>query len=237
MSVRISKVKHRSSSSDEVPFLLRHDQRFKDNRILQAIVILYAIVWIVLAFHPKDRMEWLLEQILVVVFIGVFVVSYLFFQFTNFSYLLIALFLTVHTYGAHYSYENSPVDHWLQGMGYPRGGSDRLAHLFFGFLMVLPTYEFFCRAAKIRRGWSYLISILTIAGAGSLYEVGEMYVAFLAPLVGKKFVGDRGDRWDSYHDMELQIYGAILMVAIVFLVKFIRRKLAEDKVELPNKPS
>mgnify|MGYP001617576920 CR=1 FL=1 len=41
---------------------------FGQNMLLQALVVLYVLIWIPLAFSPFDRFAWMLENVLVVLF-------------------------------------------------------------------------------------------------------------------------------------------------------------------------
>ena len=45
--------------------------KFADNRFLQILLGCYTILWILLAIHPVDRGDWLLENLLVFVTIVV----------------------------------------------------------------------------------------------------------------------------------------------------------------------
>ena len=45
--------------------------KFTDNRFLQILLGCYTILWILLAIHPVDRGDWLLENLLVFVTIVV----------------------------------------------------------------------------------------------------------------------------------------------------------------------
>ncbi|HAF25301.1 MAG TPA: DUF2238 domain-containing protein, partial [Blastocatellia bacterium] len=87
--------------------------RFRENRFLQIIVACYALLWILLAIHPLDRGDWFLENLLVFATAAVLVPTYRRFQFSNFSYLLIVMFLAVHAIGAHYTYAKVPAGFWL----------------------------------------------------------------------------------------------------------------------------
>lgn len=71
------------------------------------MIVVFVLVWGVLAFNPEDRKDWLLENALLVLFVGVLALFYRIFAFSNISYLLIALFLLLHAVGAHYAYHKN----------------------------------------------------------------------------------------------------------------------------------
>src|SRR5947208_5574927 len=91
-----------------------HPPRFSDNRFLQIVASCYLIVWVVLAIRPLDRGDWFLENLLVFSAVIVLGTTYRKFQFSNQSYLLLAIFLALHAIGAHYTYAKVPIGFWLR---------------------------------------------------------------------------------------------------------------------------
>src|SRR5437899_869835 len=49
---------------------------FWKNRFLQILIGIYLVIWIVLAIHPLDRKDWLLENLLVFASTGVLAFTY-----------------------------------------------------------------------------------------------------------------------------------------------------------------
>ncbi|MGE5760861.1 MAG: DUF2238 domain-containing protein, partial [Gemmatimonadota bacterium] len=76
------------------------EARFRRRRLLQGLALWYGLAWIVLAIRPLDRHDWLLENILVALVVELLVGSYRAFPLSDLSYLLIAVFLTLHAIGA-----------------------------------------------------------------------------------------------------------------------------------------
>lgn len=78
--------------------------------------LLYIFVpyWLAWAFRPVDRKDWLLENILLALFIGLLLTTYRSFPLSNISYTLIFVFFCLHTIGAHYTYSLVPYDRWFQ---------------------------------------------------------------------------------------------------------------------------
>jgi len=74
-----------------------------NRRLVQGLSLWYGLFWIWLAIEPVDRRDWLLENLLSLTLVAVLVLTYRRYQFSRLSYWLIALFLTLHAVGAHYT--------------------------------------------------------------------------------------------------------------------------------------
>ena len=72
------------------------------------LAILFFAYWMVLAIEPRDRADWLLENLLAIVFAAVLVASFKRLPLSGISYTTIFLFLCLHTLGAHYTYAEVP---------------------------------------------------------------------------------------------------------------------------------
>ena len=49
---------------------------FRDNRLLQGLLLWLGIFWIVTALDPLDRRDWFLENLLVFAYAAVLILSY-----------------------------------------------------------------------------------------------------------------------------------------------------------------
>jgi putative membrane protein len=135
------------------------------NRLLQVLLGGYFLVWIVLAISPVDRQDWLLENILTLVWVTLLILTYRRFQFSDLSYLLIILFMILHAIGAHYTYSKVSLGFWLQRvMDLDRNHYDRLVHFAFGLLLAYPAYELVLCRARARHGWALVLAGWTIVG-------------------------------------------------------------------------
>src|SRR5688572_8275259 len=104
-------------------------QPFASNRSLHGILAAYSIVFIVTALTADDRLTWVLENILVVLGVGVLAWTHRRFAFSNVSYLLIALYLCLHAVGANTGYMHAPAGEWLRdAFGLSRNPYDRVIH-------------------------------------------------------------------------------------------------------------
>src|SRR5438045_9533487 len=106
----------------------------RKNRYLHVLSIAFGIYWLAWAIHPKYFTNWIVENTLLVLFVAFLVVTRKRFPLSNVSYTLIAIFLALHTIGAHYSYSAVPSYDWCKALfGRPlhagrRNIYDPLAH-------------------------------------------------------------------------------------------------------------
>ncbi|NHN33837.1 DUF2238 domain-containing protein [Paenibacillus sp. S3N08] len=176
----------------------------------------YALLWAILSVEPYSRFNWLLENLLIFVAVLVAAGTYYRFAFSNLSYLLTLIFMGLHTVGAHYSYNTTPLDTWLHELfHFQRNGYDRIVHFSYGLLLAYPIKELVARTIMLRAKWAYVFAPVIVLASGAFYELIEMWVALIvAPEIGTLFLGTQGDPWDTQHDMELALYGAVLAMLI-----------------------
>src|SRR5687767_6991798 len=74
------------------------------NRWLQAYIIFFFSIWMSTLLGTSDINNWLLENTLVFLFLGFLILSYNTYQFSDLSYLLICVYLSLHVYGSKYTY-------------------------------------------------------------------------------------------------------------------------------------
>lgn len=192
---------------------------FSSNPKLQAIVAWLALFWIVTAVNPLHPDDWLLENLLVFLAAIVLVVSYRWFQFSNLSYAMFAVFLSLHLAGAHYTYSETPLGFWLQDwFGLQRNHYDRIVHLSFGLLLAFPLREELLRQPRVKRSWSYFLAVAMVLALSAIYEVIEGAAALtINPELGTAFLGTQGDEWDSQKDTFLAFLGAVIAMALTYI--------------------
>jgi putative membrane protein len=193
---------------------------FRSNRWLHGIIIGFAFFWMSMAVAPYNRFDWVLENLLIWFALLVLIITYRWYSLHNVSYLLVALFLSLHTLGAHYSYSIAPLDEVLKAVfGFRRDNYDRIVHFSFGLLLAYPVREFMLRVMQIKDNWAYFQAAMVIVAAGAFYELIEMWVAMIvAPDIGSMFLGSQGDPWDAQHDIEMALYGAVIAMLITYLI-------------------
>jgi putative membrane protein len=194
------------------------NSNFRDNRFLQWLLMWVFGFWAFMAISPFDRQDWLLENLLVFLFVGLLAATYRNFAFSNLSYGLVGVFLTLHLIGAHYTYAETPFGFWLQeALGLSRNHYDRIVHFLFGLLLAFPLRELLIRVAGTRPGWSYLLVVMCVLGFSGFYEALEGIVAMIvSPELGSAYLGTQGDEWDAQKDTALAFAGSVIAMVIVW---------------------
>ncbi|MDZ4722537.1 MAG: DUF2238 domain-containing protein [candidate division Zixibacteria bacterium] len=193
------------------------------------LLFLFAVWWLVWAVEPWHFSDWLLENILTFLFLPLLILTKESFRFSNLSYGVIFVFLSLHTVGSHYTYAEVPYEQWTEMLGFSLNGLfgftrnhfDRLVHFLFGLLMVYPVRELFVRVAETKGAWSYYFPIELVMSLSMLYEIVEWGIAVLfGGDLGQAYLGTQGDIWDAHKDMGLATLGACIAMAIVAAVNW-----------------
>ena len=74
------------------------------------LAILFSITFVALGINPVDRDVWIVEVIPIVITFLILVTTFNKFRFSNYSYMLMALWMFWHTVGGHYTFANVPFD-------------------------------------------------------------------------------------------------------------------------------
>jgi putative membrane protein len=203
---------------------------FRKNRLLQVLLAWYVVLWVLLAVRPLYRQDWFLENLLVIPFFILLVTTYRFFPFSNMSYLLITLFMSLHAVGAHYTYAEVPFGFWLKGVfSFSRNHFDRIVHFAFGLLMAYPARELFFRIAHSRGFWAYYLPIAMVLAFSGMFEMIEMIAALIvSPELGDAYLGTQGDSWDAQKDMLAATVGAVIAMAMTSVLRNIFKRKRKD---------
>jgi len=198
---------------------------FRQNRFLQGVLVAYALIWLLAAWKPLYPHDWLMENLLVFVTVPALAITYRRFPLSDLSYLLIALFLSLHAIGAHYTYSNVPFGFSLKDAWHlSRNPFDRLVHLSFGLLLAYPVREVFLRVAKTRGFWNYYLPLDVVLAFSAVFELFEMAAALLtSPELGDAYLGTQGDVFDAQKDMLMAGIGAVVAMSVTWVM---RRRLA-----------
>jgi putative membrane protein len=202
--------------------VLRHD------RVCLVLLLVFLVVWGLLAVAPYDRGDWLLENLLTMVFVPLIVVSYWLVRFSLVSYAFIFLFLCLHSLGAHYTYAEVPYDAWSeaylgfsvdQALGWSRNNFDRCVHFSYGLLIAYPVREIFFRVANARGFWGYFLPLDLVMSSSMIFELIEWVVAEnVGGDLGMAYLGTQGDVWDAHKDMALASLGALIAMGATLAV-------------------
>jgi putative membrane protein len=132
----------------------------------------------------------------------------------------IVLFFVLHTIGGRYTYTNVPYDAWTRALsgqalsemfGWSRNHYDRLVHLGYGLLAILPVYEALQRHAGLRPRLSLYIAVESVLAVSALYEIFEWLLTLtMEGSLATAYNGQQGDLWDAQKDMALAALGALL---------------------------
>lgn len=184
------------------------------------LCLTFLAAWIWAAIEPIYPHDWLLENYLVFLFVPLILISGRYFKLSDVSYTLITLFMILHVIGSHYTYAEVPFGNTLQGwLGAERNMYDRLVHFSFGFLIAYPVREVFMRISRAKGFWSYYFPLDLAFAFSALYEIIEWAAAAqVNPQAGLAFLGSQGDIWDAQKDMLLAGLGALIAMAIIFLI-------------------
>jgi putative membrane protein len=183
----------------------------------KSLVVIFFLIWVVLAINPVDSGIWALENILVVTVFPVVLWLDRRYCFNNLTFLSLTVFVILHLFGAHMTYNEmsyfAKVSEWF---GWERNHYDHLIHFLFGLMVFVPFFEIFYHQG-ISRKLSYLIAFLFITGVGAWYEILEwITIAGLCKQPEDVCLEaiTQGDSWDAQKDMA---YAIIASVFALFL--------------------
>jgi putative membrane protein len=208
-------------------------------RYLLILTIIFALEWVLLAIAPVDRAGWALENVIVVAFVTLLVITYKKFPLSRISYTLILLFLLLHEVGAHYTYAQVPYDLWWQQLfgcslnaqlGFERNHFDRLVHFSYGLLLAYPIREVFIRIADVKGFRGYFLPLDLTMSTSMMFELFEWGAAELfGGELGMAYLGTQGDIWDAHKDMALASLGALIAMSITALINLqLQRDFARE---------
>ncbi len=208
-------------------------------RLVAVLLALLTVLWAVLAIAPVDRSDWLLENALLLTAVAGLAATYYRFPLSRASYVLIFVFLCLHSIGAHYTYAQVPYDRWWEALtgstlndflGWERNNFDRVVHFLYGLLLAYPIRELFLRIAGVRGFWGYFLPLDLTMSTSMLFEQVEWLVAELVGGdLGAAYLGTQGDVWDAHKDMALASLGALIAMCVTaYLNSRTRRDFAEE---------
>jgi len=228
------------------------------HRYALRLAAVFLVIWSLLAISPSHRDDWALENLLVLVFGIVLVLTAKTLPLSRISYTLIFVFLCLHEIGAHYTYAEVPYDRWFESLfgvtfnslvGWQRNNFDRVIHVSYGLLLAYPIREVFQRIANASGFWAYFLPLDLTMSTSMLFELFEWVAASLfGGDLGVAYLGTQGDVWDAHKDMALASLGAVIAMSVtaginIYLqsdfgrewteslkVKF-RRPLGEDEIK------
>ncbi|BBB31883.1 conserved hypothetical protein [Thermotomaculum hydrothermale] len=194
------------------------DKSFLD--LPKLLLIVYIVLFVVCAINPVDRKVWFFENITVLIVVVPLVLTYKKFRFSNTAYILMFVWIVMHTIGGHYVFKNVPFDFVNNLFGWERNNYDRVAHFSVGFY-AFAIAELLDRKKLVNsKIVLFLFPIFAIFTVASVYEIIEWIAAGnLSPKEALYYVSAQGDIWDAQKDMLCDGLGAILATCFYFLQK------------------
>jgi putative membrane protein len=195
---------------------------------LAALAAAFGAWWVALAIAPLHRADWALENVLVVLAVGILALTHRRFVLSRVSYTLIFVFLCLHSVGAHYTYAQVPYDAWFARLtgrtfnslwGWERNHFDRVVHFSYGLLLAYPVREVFLRIANVRGFWGYFLPLDLTMSTSMMFELFEwLAVGVFGGELGQAYLGTQGDEWDAHKDMALAALGATVAMVVTFCI-------------------
>lgn len=198
-----------------------------------ALVGSCAVVWVIAAISPLDRMTWALEQIATVLVIGAILMQRQV-HFSTASLAGLALLFCAHTVGTHYTYSLTPYDTWFAALtggslhdllGWDRNHYDRLVHLLWGLCMTQPICETLQQRLHASHRAAANLSFHVVLSTSALYELLEWIAAVLFGDGSTAYVGMQGDMWDAQADIAISLVGWLVVVTLRSLHHWRDRKI------------
>ena len=143
---------------------------------------------------------------------------------TTWAFASIVAFIWLHVVGARYVYSFVPYDRWSDAIlgvtiseqfGWRRNHYDRLVHLWFGALFLLPISQAAKRFGRMSASWAISFGLLGVMTCSALYEVFEWLLTLgVAPQHAEVYNGQQGDLWDAQKDMGLAFCGSLAVAVL-----------------------
>lgn len=182
---------------------------------LIGFTLAYAVVFVFSAIAPSSRAVWIAEILpAVLILVGIWWAS-THQTLSKTAYLLMFIWLTLHTIGAKYTFAEVPFDCFNQLIGSERNNFDRVAHFAIG-LYAYPIAEYLIRRQLANRWIAGAFALFCIMSIAAGYEIIEWWYADLAGgEEGIAFLGSQGDIWDAQKDMLCDTLGAITALCVM----------------------
>lgn len=187
----------------------------KSTSTLLGLTIFYAIVFLFSALEPCSRAVWFAEIVPAIgILIAIWALS-IRYQFSNTAYVLMFIWLCLHTIGAKYTFAEVPFDWFNNLIGSERNNFDRVAHFSIG-LYAYPIAEYLINKKKISANFASWFALFAIMSLAAGYEIIEWwYAAIAGGDEGIAFLGSQGDIWDAQKDMLCDTMGAIVSLFLL----------------------
>ncbi|WP_162064126.1 DUF2238 domain-containing protein [Vibrio taketomensis] len=196
---------------------------------LRLLTALYALVFAFSAIEPISRAVWVAEIVPAIGILGVVWWVSKNYLFSKTAYILMFIWLVLHTIGSKYTFAEVPFD-WFNNLigSEERNQFDRVAHFSIG-LYAYPIAEYLINKRRLTAPIAMLFALFSIMSLAAGYEIIEWWYAALAGGdEGIAFLGSQGDIWDAQKDMLMDTLGALSALAVM---TFQRRVFSSNHVK------
>ncbi|NHZ92239.1 DUF2238 domain-containing protein [Massilia sp. CCM 8733] len=180
------------------------------------MLLIFAATW----FNPPWPMEQALHSSLTVIGFALLWKFTARWGITERDFLLIAVFLSVHSIAARWLYSNVPYDAWGralfdvsidQAFGWTRNHADRLVHFLYGLCLTPPAISYLTARRGLSKRLGLYIAVSSVMLTSLWYEWFEFAIAMsLSSDDAEAYNGQQGDMWDAHKDMMLATVGSLL---------------------------
>lgn len=193
----------------------------------QLVFVLVALI--ASAWHPHDRITWLMEVLPVLIAAPVLWVTFKKFPLTPLLYWCIFFHALVLILGGAYTYARVPLGFWVQDLfDLSRNPYDKLGHFMQGFVPALIAREILLRLNVVtgKKMLAFIVICIVLA-ISAAYELIEWAAALMLGKGADDFLGMQGDQWDTQSDMFLALIGGVF--ALLFFQKLHDQQLGNVK--------
>lgn len=200
---------------------VKDDAVNQSGKFLKYLMIGYAVLFLILAINPVDRMTWFVENLTVWIILAVVIGLYLGgIVFSRIAYALMFVLIYLHTIGGHWTFALVPFDWVTNFFGFSRNHFDRMAHFSVGFYAFAIAEWLWHKKLVANKFLLFTYPIFVIATIAMSYELIEwIYAATANPEAGIAYLGSQGDIWDAQKDMLADTLGAIVAVVLFFIIR------------------
>jgi len=194
-----------------------------------SLLIFTALALIASAWHPHDRITWLMEVLPVLIAAPVLWVTFKKFPLTPLLYWCIFFHALVLILGGAYTYARVPLGFWVQDLfDLSRNPYDKLGHFMQGFVPALIAREILLRLNVVtgKKMLAFIVICIVLA-ISAAYELIEWAAALMLGKGADDFLGMQGDQWDTQSDMFLALIGGVF--ALLFFQKLHDQQLGNVK--------
>jgi len=183
------------------------------------LALVFTVFFIAMGISPRSREVWLAESIPIALIFVALVAGYSRFRFSDAAYVMMSVWLFLHTIGAHYTFAHVPFDVVSGWLGFERNHFDRVAHFSVGFY-AFAMAEWLLRKRLCGPVLATMFSIFFIMSVAAGYEMIEWWYAVAdGGEAGIEFLGSQGDIWDAQKDMLADTLGALVAMVIYWWIR------------------